>query len=36
MRPVFYQASFSFLKFLRPPYGNFATRVYNLLVKMKS
>ncbi|GAA5316711.1 MAG: coniferyl aldehyde dehydrogenase [Candidatus Pelagadaptatus aseana] len=36
MRPVFYQASFSFLKFLAPPYGNFATRVYNLLMKLKS
>jgi len=36
MRPVFYQAGFSFMKFLRPPYGKFATRVYNLLVKMNS
>jgi len=36
MRPVFYQAGFSALQLLRPPYGNFATRVYNLLVKMKS
>jgi len=36
MRPVFYQAKFSALQFLRPPYGTFATRVYDLLVKMKS
>jgi len=36
MRPIFYQAGFSALQFLRPPYGNFATRVYNLMVKMKS
>lgn len=36
MRPVFYQAGFSALQFLRPPYGTFATRVYDLLVKMKS
>jgi coniferyl-aldehyde dehydrogenase len=36
MRPVFYQAGFSSMKFLQPPYGNFADKVYNLLVKMKS
>ena len=36
MRPVFYQAGFSAMKFLRPPYGTFATRVYDLMVKMKS
>lgn len=36
LRPVFYQAGFSSLQFLRPPYGKFATRVYNLLVKLKS
>lgn len=35
MRPVFYQAGFSAMKFLAPPYGRFATRVFNLLVKMK-
>ena len=35
LRPVFYQAGFSSLQFLRPPYGNFATRVYDLLVKLK-
>jgi coniferyl-aldehyde dehydrogenase len=36
LRPVFYQARFSALRFLRPPYGSFTTRIYNLLVKMKS
>jgi coniferyl-aldehyde dehydrogenase len=36
LRPVFYQAGFSSLQFLRPPYGSFATRMYNLLVKLKS
>lgn len=36
MRPVFYQAGFSAMKFLAPPYGKFATRVFNLLTKMKS
>lgn len=36
LRPVFYQASFSLLKFLQPPYGNFADRIYGMMVKMKS
>ena len=36
MRPVFYQANFTAMKYLAPPYGRFATRVYDLLVKMKS
>ncbi|MCP5189032.1 MAG: aldehyde dehydrogenase family protein, partial [Pseudomonadales bacterium] len=36
LRPVFYQAGFSFLQLLRPPYKGFATRVYNLLVRLKS
>ena len=36
LRPVFYQSGFSAMKFLAPPYGKFANRVYNLLVKMKS
>ena len=35
MRPIFYQANFSAMKFLAPPYGRFATRVFNLLVKLK-
>ena len=36
LRPVYYQPGFTAMKFLRPPYGKFADRVYNLLVKMKS
>jgi len=35
LRPVFYQAGFTSMKYLSPPYGKFADRVYNLLVKMK-
>ena len=35
LRPVFYQAGFSSMKFLAPPYGKFATRVMNFLVKSK-
>ena len=33
MRPVFYQTSFSALKFMWPPYGKFATRYLNFLTK---
>jgi len=36
MRPVFYQANFTSMKFLAPPYGKFATSVFNFLVKLKS
>lgn len=36
MRPVFYQASFSSLKFLMPPYGKLATRTLNFIAKFKS
>lgn len=36
LRPVFYQARFSSLKFLAPPYGNFADRVLNFLTRIKS
>ena len=36
LRPVFYQAGFSSLQFLRPPYKGFATKVFNLMVKLKS
>jgi len=36
LRPVFYQAGFSSMQFLRPPYKGFATWVFNLLVKLKS
>ena len=32
MRPVFYQARFSFLKFLWPPYGKLAERVLKFLI----
>jgi coniferyl-aldehyde dehydrogenase len=35
MRPVFYQANFTSMKFLAPPYGKFATRVFNYLAKSK-
>jgi len=33
MRPVFYQASFSAMKFLWPPYGKFATKYLDFLTK---
>ncbi|MDD2881765.1 MAG: coniferyl aldehyde dehydrogenase [Rhodoferax sp.] len=33
MRPVFYQARFSTLKFLWPPYGKFADRVLAFLIR---
>tara|TARA_R100000935_G_scaffold12752_2_gene25471 strand:+ start:1645 stop:3078 length:1434 start_codon:yes stop_codon:yes gene_type:complete len=36
LRPVFYQANFSSLKFLAPPYGNFADQVLNFLTNAKS
>ena len=36
LRPVFYQARFSSLKLLAPPYGNFADRVLNFLTRIKS
>ena len=36
MRPVFYQAGFSAMKFLQPPYGKFATWAYDFLMKFKS
>ena len=36
LRPIFYQAPFSAMKFLQPPYGKFATWVYNFLVKMRA
>jgi coniferyl-aldehyde dehydrogenase len=35
MRPVFYQANFTSMKFLAPPYGRFATTVFDFLVKFK-
>ena len=33
MRPVFYQARFSSLRFMRPPYGKFADRVLGFLTR---
>jgi len=36
LRPVFYQAGFTSMKFLVPPYGKFATKVFDYLVKSKS
>lgn len=36
LRPVYYQAPFSAMQLLRPPYGKFATWVFNFLVKMKA
>jgi len=35
LRPVFYQAGFSAIKYLAPPYGKLATRVFNLMAKQK-
>lgn len=36
MRPVFYQSKTTAMKHLAPPYGKFATKVFDTLVKMKS
>lgn len=35
LRPVFYQARFSTLKFLAPPYGKLANRMLNIILKRK-
>jgi coniferyl-aldehyde dehydrogenase len=35
LRPVFYQAGFSTLKFLAPPYGKFADKMLNIILKRK-
>jgi coniferyl-aldehyde dehydrogenase len=35
LRPVFYQAGFSALKFLAPPYGKLADKVLNIILKKK-
>ena len=35
LRPVFYQAGFSAMKFLAPPYGRLATRALNLMARLK-
>lgn len=36
LRPVFYQANITSMKYLAPPYGDFAKKVINLLAKLKS
>ncbi|HSG59913.1 MAG TPA: coniferyl aldehyde dehydrogenase [Pseudomonadales bacterium] len=36
LRPVFYQAPVTAMKFLAPPYGNFATKMLNFLTKFNS
>lgn len=36
MRPVFYQASTTAMKYLAPPYGKFANRVIDFMVKLKA
>lgn len=36
LRPIFYQANTTSIKYLAPPYGQFAKRVINLLAKLKS
>ena len=36
LRPVMYQASFSSIKFLAPPYGKFADRVLKTMAKFKA
>jgi coniferyl-aldehyde dehydrogenase len=36
MRPVFYQANITSMKFLHPPYGDFAKKVINFMAKLKS
>jgi len=35
LRPVFYQANFSTMKYLAPPYGKFATRVLDFMLRLK-
>ena len=35
LRPVFYQAGFSGLKFLTPPYGKIADRIINMILNKK-
>ncbi len=35
LRPVFYQAGFSTLKFLAPPYGKKASKILNMILKRK-
>ncbi len=35
LRPIFYQANFTAVKYLMPPYGDFANKVINFLAKFK-
>jgi coniferyl-aldehyde dehydrogenase len=35
LRPVFYQANFSAMKFLAPPYGKLANKMINIILKRK-
>jgi len=35
LRPVFYQAGFSMLKYLSPPYGKLADKITGIMLKMK-
>jgi coniferyl-aldehyde dehydrogenase len=35
LRPIFYQSGFSAMKYLAPPYGKLATRVLNLMARLK-
>ncbi|MEJ2530250.1 MAG: coniferyl aldehyde dehydrogenase [Halioglobus sp.] len=36
LRPVFYQPGFTAMKYLQPPYGKFADKVFALIARMKS
>lgn len=36
LRPVFYQANFSSIKLMAPPYGKFATKLMNWMLKIKA
>ncbi|MFT6408509.1 MAG: coniferyl-aldehyde dehydrogenase [Arenicella sp.] len=35
LRPVFYQANINAMKFMAPPYGKTADRIFNILLKLK-
>ncbi|MCF6287949.1 MAG: coniferyl aldehyde dehydrogenase [Proteobacteria bacterium] len=36
LRPIFYQANLTIMKYLYPPYGDFAQKVINMMAKFKS
>lgn len=36
LRPIFYQANITSMKYLAPPYGDFANKVINFMAKFKS